>query len=230
MRYWSEEIKKKARILRKKGFTYSELVKELGASRSTIHWWLRDMKRSSVADFRSREKWMKEIQPLGAMANKRKREERLKELTNKMKREVECLKIDKEVGKIILSMLYWAEGSKGRDVLNMVNTDPKLLSLFITLLRKCYVLDESKFRLRLHLHHYHNEEELKNFWSELLGISKDNFHKSYRKPRNPDRNFRRNFGGICTLRYNSVYLKDEVLFYALAVSDKVLKENGALVV
>lgn len=230
MKYWSEEIKNKAVVLRKRGLSYGEIGRELVVPKTTVYGWLREMGRSAVVDFKSRERWIRKIQPLGAEANRKKRERRLEELSERMKEEVSCLEIDREKARLVLAMLYWAEGSKGRDILSMANTDPRMLLLFVTLLRRVYDLDEEKFRLRLHLHHYHKEEELKEFWSDLLGIGLDKFHKSYWKPRNSNKRIRRNFGGICTLRYNNVHLKDELLFYARAVSDKVTGRNGVPVV
>lgn len=190
--------------------------------KSTLHSWLRDIKRPDKLVYENRKRWLEKIQPLGALANKKKREKRLEVLKINVKKEVDSLMINNDVGKLILSMLYWAEGSKGRDILGIANTDPRILLLFITLLRRCYTLDESKFRLRIYIHHYHDEDKLKNYWSNLLEIDKGLFHKSHRKQRNANKRFRRNFGGICTIRYNSVGLKDELLEYAWSVSEKVV--------
>jgi len=72
-------------------------------------------------------------------------------------------KINLESQRALLSFLYWAEGSKGVGVLNFANIDPQMCLIFIISLRNCYNLDESKFRIRLHLHQYHNEQEAKLF-------------------------------------------------------------------
>ncbi|MEK7165241.1 MAG: hypothetical protein AAB874_00340, partial [Patescibacteria group bacterium] len=126
-----------------------------------------------------------------------------------------------ELCKSVLCALYWAEGSKNRGMLNFANTDPKLLKLFITLLRQCYKLDEQKFRIRLHLHWYHKEKELKIFWSKLLNIPVSQFNKTYRKKRSKERVFRKNIGGICFLRYNSDNLREQVMHYSQAFGEKI---------
>lgn len=222
MRVWSEDIKREVKGLRKKGYSYRQLIDMFDVPKSTLHWWLRDISRPDKLIFENRKRWLEKIQPLGALANKIKREKRLEKLARDVKLEVDELVINKDAAKLILSMLYWAEGSKGRDILGIANTDPRLLLLFITLLRRCYSLDESKFRLRLYIHHYHDEETLKNYWSKLLGVDRQLFHKTHRKLRNTNKRVRRNFGGICTIRYNSVHLKDELLEYAWSVSGKIV--------
>ncbi|MBL7068311.1 MAG: hypothetical protein ISS34_00415 [Candidatus Omnitrophica bacterium] len=78
--------------------------------------------------------------------------------------------------------LYWGEGkTTRRDVWNLElnNTDPNLLKLYCSFLRKYLKVDDSLFRVRLFLYTDLNEEKCKSFWSELLGISLSQFIKSY---------------------------------------------------
>ena len=67
MKFWPEDIKKKAAYLRKSGLSYGEIGKKLQVPKTTVYSWLREMGRSAVVDFKSKEKWMKEIQPLGCI-------------------------------------------------------------------------------------------------------------------------------------------------------------------
>ena len=218
---WSKAIKEKAKILRKQGYSYGQLTEELKVAKSTLHGWIRGVKRPAKFTRLDRIRWIKKIQPLGAQGNRRKREENIKKIIDEARNEVAGLQINEEIGKAILSMIYWAEGSKTRGTLQFANTDPKFILLFITLLRKCYELDEVKFRVRLHLHHYHKVKEAKRFWSNLLDIPANQFGKIYRKSRSKEKTFRRNFGGICFVRYNSVYLKEQVIQYAYALGEKI---------
>lgn len=219
---WSKEIKDKAKQLREKGYSYGDLTRELNVSKSTLHQWIRGIKRPEKFTRRDRIRWIKQIQPLGALANKRKREQFLQDLREETHQELSSIILERQAKKGILSMLYWAEGSKGaHEMLNFANTDPRLTLLFITLLRQCYQLDESKFRIRLHLHYYHKERDVKKFWSQILHIPISQFTKTYRKKRGKEKTFRKNFGGICFLKYNSVLLKDRVVEYAYALGEKI---------
>lgn len=125
-------------------------------------------------------------------------------MRNKISQEIKKYPL-KDFGflKSMLAVLYWAEGSKYEGVsgLQFTNTDPDLAKFFITLLRKCYKLNESKFRIRLHLHYYHKARESKRFWAKLLRIPLDQFASVYVKKRSRKKRFRKNFMGICLMRY-----------------------------
>lgn len=222
MRQWRNSIKEKAKQLRKKGYSYGQLTRELGVSKSTLHAWIRGIRRPEQFTRQDRIRWIKEIQPLGAQANKKKREKVIQQITQKVHREVSSLKENIGMKKTMLAMMYWAEGSKVRGVAQFVNIDPRMNLLFITLLRQCYDVDESKFRIRLHLHYYHRVKIVRHFWSHLLHVPEAQFEKTYRKPRSKEKTFRKNFGGICFVKYNSVYLKEEILQYAYSLSEKFI--------
>ena len=130
----------------------------------------------------------------------------------------------------MLALLYWAEGSKGRSIVCFANTDPKLIKLFVTLLRSSFELDESKFRVRVHIHHYHDEEKVKKYWSDLTNIPLSLFNKTYHKQRSKEKTFRTNIGGICFIKYNSVYLQERIMQYAYKVADKLLVDSPVSVV
>lgn len=218
---WSEGIKNKAKLLRKQGYSYGQLNRELKVAKSTLHQWIRGIKRPAKFSELDRLRWVKEIQPMAVRANIKKREEKIKKIIFGVKSEVDKQKIDQGFKKAILSMLYWAEGTKVKGVLVFANTDPRMILLFITLLRSCYELDESKLRVRLHLHYYHKEKEIKKYWSELLNIPLNQFSKTYRKLRSKEKTFRRNFGGICFVKYNSVYLKEKIIQYGYALGERI---------
>lgn len=218
---WGKTIKENAKLLRKQGYSYGQLTKELKVPKSTLHEWIRGVKRPAKFSRLDRIRWIKEIQPLGAQGNKRKREKIVSQIIKEAKNEVSKIQINHETRKAILSLLYWAEGTKVRGALQFANTDPKLILLFINLLRQCYKLDESKFRIRLHLHYYHKVKEIKAYWSKLLSIPTNQFEKIYRKSRSKEKKFRRNYGGICFVKYYNVYLKEKIVQYGYALGEKI---------
>ncbi len=84
-------------------------------------------------------------------------------------------------------MLYWAEGSKikkqegvvcGKTV-DFTNSDPTMIRLFLSFLRKICRVDER--RLRIYLYCYANQDvvHLKNYWSKLTKIPLSQFTKPY---------------------------------------------------
>ena len=220
-RYIPLEIKKTAQQLRKNGYSIGQIAKELAISKSTVHEWTKTMAGARRYAQLGKERWIRELQPLGAIGQRRKRERKIAFISEEVKNELSNMTVTAEIQKCVLAALYWAEGSKGRGMLKFTNTDPKLMSLFITLLRQSYVLDERKFRVRLHLHWYHKEKIVKFFWSNLLKISETQFRKTYWKKRGRNKVFRKNVGGICFLQYNSDYLREQILHYSFAFGEKI---------
>lgn len=53
---------------------------------------------------------------------------------------------------------------------------------FLKLIREGFLIDESKLRVLVHIHEYHNNDEIKFFWSSVTKIPLNQFHKSYLKP------------------------------------------------
>lgn len=146
-RYLSIEVKNKAVELRKKGDSMGTIAKSLGISKSTVYEWTKNMEGAARFAQLGRERWIKEVQPLGAQGQRKKRELKIQKIIQTVNDELLDFTQTKEMEKSMLAMLYWSEGSKGRGMLKFANTDPRLMLLFITLLRRCYFLDERKFRV-----------------------------------------------------------------------------------
>ena len=179
-------------------------------------------------------KHLASIRPLAMQAIQNRQNKQAKDLKIKIGKEIKNYPF-KNVGvqKLFLAGLYWAEGAKHKKVsgLKFINTDPKLALLYLTLLRKCYNIDESKLRIGLHLHYYHKIGETKKFWSKLLNISEERFWKVYLKKRSITKKFRRNFAGICFIHYGSSDIRRELIeiseqFSELMAQHKLSSFNG----
>lgn len=107
---------------------------------------------------------------------------------------------------MFLALLYWGEGGKTNNIFRFTNSDPEMIKSFSHLLRKSFIINEDKFRARLHLHEYHNREEMIIFWSEITGIEKNRF-SIYNKP-HTGINKKPGYRGCLTVNYGDVkYLK-----------------------
>ncbi len=84
-------------------------------------------------------------------------------------------------------MLYWAEGSKSRNVLTFTNSDPDMVSFFVRFLRCCYDLTESDITVCVNcFDDCHSAEDIERFWLEKLSLPVEclrkttlNYHSSY---------------------------------------------------
>jgi hypothetical protein len=86
-----------------------------------------------------------------------------------------------------------------------MNSDPIMVASFLKLLRQSFNLDESKFRVLIHLHEYHNEAEILDYWSKVTQISRSQFTKSYHKPHTGTNNHP-DYKGSCKIKYYDSYL------------------------
>lgn len=220
-KYPLEEIES-ARSLRVKGESLGQISKKLGMAKSTLSLWLRDIPKPNNLNYTNQKEWLKQIRVMAVKANREKRQNISDKIQDEVKNDLDKWNLSLDsTQKAMLAVLYWAEGNKGREILQFANTDPRLVLLFITLLRRNFKLDETKFRIRLHLHNYHKENEVKRFWSKLLKIPKNQFNKTYWKQRSKEKTFRRNIGGICFIKYNSVYLQERIMDYAYLLAEKL---------
>lgn len=69
-------------------------------------------------------------------------------------------------------MLYWAEGSKMRNSVQFVNSDPYMVRLFSRFLRQCYQVPDEAFRVDCNLFadHVAKQREIEQFWLDTLEL------------------------------------------------------------
>lgn len=226
-RFYDKAIKKKAEKLRSERKSYREITKLLEIPKSTLSEWL-GKKYPGLFNRKAQLLHLARVRPLAIAAKKAVAIRQKAALREKVHREISAYPW-RQTGflKSILAALYWAEGAKHKGVsgLKFVNTDPKLALFYITLLRKCYKLDEAKFRIRVHLHYYHNITAARNFWSELLQIPLGQFGRIYIKKRSKTKRFRQNFKGICLISYLDSAIRKELLEIAFQLQENLSKRN-----
>lgn len=192
-------LKEKAVNLRMEGYSVKEISDKLNVSKSTSSVWVRDLilnekakqrliDRQLIGYYKAAQHWK----------NKNVEEEKEYNLiANDILRKIN---LDIYQCKLLCALLYWCEGSKNSTGLGFTNSDPELIKTFITLFRKAFTVDETKFRALVHLHGYHNENEQKKFWSSITNIPESRFQKSYRKA-NSGKRIKKDYPGCISIRY-----------------------------
>jgi len=104
-------------------------------------------------------------------------------------------------------MLYWAEGSKGRNNIMFANSDPEMMKLFIRFLREELQIQEKDFIIVLHCHTHDTAEweRITHYWLGILGLTQRNMRNINVKQGSNSRKNRLH-NGICTLRVYSTEL------------------------
>ena len=198
-------IRAKARKLRSKGKTYSEIQKILSISmpKSTLSSWCQGVILPDWYYAKIRELNNKNFTRAQAMAHasiKRKRESYLREVRKEAT--IILKKFNKEGLKIALAMLYLGEGTKwkGHSGLSLGSSDPNIILLYISLLKKCYKIEPKILKCRISYRVDQNITELEKYWSSVTNIPQRNFYKTKPDPRTKGKKTRKiDYKGVCVL-------------------------------
>jgi len=218
---YSKEVHHEVLQMGKSGKTYAEIREKFSIPKSTLSFWFQNAGKKPN---KTRQlEHLKRARIEAAKAKTRIKQEWIKNATDSGYSISKDINFNnKSVAKAVLAMLYWAEGSKyeGISGLSFVNTDPILLCLYMKLLRKSYSIDEKRLRARLHLHSYHSHRKALEFWSKELNIPTSQFGKIYVKKRSESKKFRKNFQGICFVRYPDSFAREELLALGKALAQQ----------
>lgn len=195
----------KARKLRSKGYSIKEIAKELNVSQGSVSPWVRSIKLNKEAQNR-----IKRLRRVALLkTNKIHRQRKINRLAKADKEAVNIIK-KKDSNKILLALIYWCEGAKDDSRIDFVNSDPNLIKTFLRLFRKEFVLDESKFRVCVHLHSYHDVDKQLKFWSKTTNIPRQQFMRPYKKA-NTKRRTREGYEGCASIVYYDARLAQLLL-------------------
>lgn len=194
--------REKARHLRLRGKSYSEIKEKLGISKSTLSNWLHEYPLSNERIRELRDYNPKRIENF-RNTMRRKREKRLQEVYKKVERDFS----DITKNNLFLAgfFLYWAEGTKtAKTTTSLANTDPAMIQFFIKWLEMLGI-SKSKLRVKLHLYSDMNIKKEAKFWSQEIRIPLSQFRKPYiKKTKTKEIKYKGGFGrGTCNIILDS---------------------------
>lgn len=214
----SGELKIRAANLRMLGHSYEQICHQLGCviPKSTLSTWFKGIVLTESAQQKIRERNLKHLSSARKEAIIVKARARdvyfsgLREKNSQLSRRL----VEDEVAKIALGMLYLGEGSKSKGIagVGFGNADPEVITLFLNLLRKCYSLDESKFRCTVQCRADQDIPALEQFWSGVTGIPLNQFYTSRVDSRTAGKTSRnKNYKGVCRLNYFSASVFHDIM-------------------
>ncbi len=214
MKQYPQQIIANAINFRIKGFTYKEICDQLDLiiPKSTLSSWFKNI--SLPLDYYNRMKMSKYTNIKSAQAqNKILLNTRLNRLKTKNDNIIRLINLD--IGKIILSMLYWCEGAKypSHRGIRFGSSDPEMIRLFIVLLRTCFLLDEDKFRLTIQCRADQNTQALTVFWQNITDIPRSQTYAPQVDKRSigiPTHKL--SYKGVCVIEYLDTNLQCELQF------------------
>lgn len=194
-------------VLRKKGFSYSQIKESVGVSKSTLSTWLKDEPLSKERVSELRDNSQKRIESF-RNTMRSKREEVVKKAFVQERKAIGLL--SKRDLKLVALSLYWAEGTKSWDSkTEITNSDPVLLSVFIKWMTSSGV---QKDRIKIALHLYENMDIDKEllFWSKTLDISKKQFYHPRIKKNTRSGHTGRGGHGTCQVIFGNREFNDKI--------------------
>lgn len=176
------EEKEKARTLRKKGYSINQIVREAGFTKSSVSLWVRDIiltkaQRKGLSE-RGRSVESVERRRISRLANE-SRKKRI--IIDKAKKDFTNISLEQL--KLVGVILYLGEGAKkSRGVVAMANSDPLVIKMMVRFLREICNVPENKFRGHIHTFTHADVEKTEKYWSQITGIPRKQFYKTYIKP------------------------------------------------
>jgi transposase-like protein len=173
----TEERAEARRLRREEGRSVKEIARLVAVSRSTVSLWVRDIELTSQqhaallirnpAYNGQRNGWAANVE------RGRLRRRRFQLAGRRRVGQLEPLYV---AG----CMLYWAEGGKSRNRVELTNSDPEVIRLFARFLRQCLDVPEERMRIHCHLFadHVERQREVEQFWLEVAGLPASCLRKS----------------------------------------------------
>lgn len=188
---YSVKIINKVQELRRLGNTYGEIKKILNISipKSTLSEWCKNVVLPSWYTSRIKKLNLNNLsrgRQIALEINKIKRDIFIKEINKNNLLIAKGIKNIK-TAKIALSMLCLGEASKynrkTRSCFSLGNSDPRIIVLFLSLLKYCFKFDINKVRCTVQCRADQNTVTLENYWREITNIPQKLFYKTRIDPR-----------------------------------------------
>lgn len=205
--------------LRKLGWSYLAIRKELSVSKGSLSLWLHKYPLT--------EKQIRELSP----QSREIRIEHFRETFRKKRQKAldVAYQIEKGyIGKLSQReiylmglMLYWGEGMKAtRGTISFANTNPAMIRMAVYWLIKCMGFERERLKVKLHLYTDMDIHNMTQYWSDQLKIPVSQFKKPYIKVSMFGNLTQKGFGyGTCDLSVCGTKKKDLIIMGMQVVAD-----------
>lgn len=204
MRAKSEQ-KSRARIMRCSGMSIREIARQVGVAHASVSVWTKDIKLTEEQK-KKLVRFDGQNQKAAAIARRRRAEER-RQGWQDIGRKMPLL----DPAYVAGCMLYWAEGSKSRNVVEFTNSDQNMMKLFLDFLRRYFGVtsDFVTISINCHLNNGITIDRVHRHWLEVLSLPAS----CIRTPTiRTGRSFRKRIllYGICRLRVSSTSIVQRI--------------------
>lgn len=197
-----------------KTFSYIKKVLKINIPKSTLSYWVKDIKLSREQNERIQKTIVSNLlkaREKAVKVNKQKRKIYFEEI-KKRNTGIEKVFSNKDFSKVALVILFATEGTKNsKGSLTLGNSSPEIIKFYLRLLRKCFKIEERKFRCTLLCRDDQNIEKLEKFWSSVTKIPRKQFYGARVDPRSVGKKSRKpEYKGVCRIDYLSADVFNEI--------------------
>ncbi|WP_327697001.1 hypothetical protein [Streptomyces sp. NBC_00459] len=217
-----DDLRERARELRKQGWTYNRIQAELGCSKSSVSLWVRDLPHPEPKCTPKEQRERMNAGLARLQASRQQERDATKQAAATAVGELS----DRELFLTGVA-LYWAEGTKDkpharRECVEFVNSDPGMIRVFLAWLD---LLEVSRERLhcRVMIHESADVVAAERHWADLIGMDPSALGRTILKKHNPS-TVRKNTGdsyrgclGIRVRQGADLYRRIEGAWYGIVV-------------
>lgn len=222
------EIKQRARALRRRGKSMTEIGKIFGINKSTLSYWFHNITLSQKQTNQLQKSKLVALgraRKLAVVAHNKKKEERIKDAKNEATTSFKRVDMkDVDIREACLAALYLGEGFKKNKEFGLGNSNPNIVKLFLSLAIGVYGIPKEKFYGELHLRADQNAEKMINFWSKELKISHTRFRVHVDRRTAGSKTYA-GYYGVCSLRGGPVRYQRRVMFFGDMIIKKIVEDG-----
>lgn len=215
-------LKEQAINLRISGQSYRQISSDLNVARSTLNGWLKNVILTEDQQQILHQRWLDGLERARLKAGQRSKLAKLNRINEGLISAQQLLAnitLNNLQLELFMAGLYLGEGFKKDNRFGLGNANPDIVLLFVTLLRKLYPIKEEKLRGAVYGRADQNSAQLIHYWSSLLDIPANQFHKTQLDIRTVNKPTRENYFGVCTVSYNDSSIQRRIL----AISKEMIK-------
>ena len=169
------DLQEKARLMRAESRTLQDIATILGVSKSSVSLWVRDVPF--------------EPGPRQASATRRPHPQHLAKLAEIERCDAEGVQRIGTLSEAVFlaagAALYAGEGAKRDGHVLFANTDATMVTFFCSWLRRFFMVDEQRLRVRVYLHDGLDLDLAEAFWARATGVPRRQFRAPYRAKADP---------------------------------------------
>jgi predicted transcriptional regulator len=169
--------------MRKRGLSYSEIGNKLHIPKSTLSYWLKNLKLTPEQIKKLNDKRV-EITKTNALKKISRTSKMIEEIKSSSSQDIK--EISKKELWLMGVMLYWKNGNKSdlKKGVHFSSSDPYMIKLFLKWLKEAGGIKDGEIKFEIFLKNNGNDknefkEKAVNYWSDVTGFPKTDFQKNY---------------------------------------------------